>query len=71
MPSMLPFSLPLQEHPPMGYGWEEGHDLRITAFSQAISQHDMVIGQRRCVVCGAAPFPELGRCHIVGQEIVS
>jgi len=55
----------------MGYGWEEGHDLRITAFSQAISQHDMVIGQRRCVVCGAAPFPELGRCHIVGQEIWS
>lgn len=70
---LLPFSLPLQKQPPVGYGWEEGHDFSVpmttTGFCQTVDQRDRFLGQTCCVVCGVASILEC--CHIVGQEIWS
>ena len=67
MTPLLPFSLPLQDQPPAGYGWE-GRDFSVLS-TEAINQRDMFLGRTRCVVCGMTPLLE--GCHIVGQEIVS
>ena len=72
MTPLLPFSLPLQDQPPVGYGWE-GRDFSVPSTTlEAIDKRDMFLGQTRCVVCGDAFDPLIDeQCHIVGQEIVS
>ena len=70
MMSLLPFSLPLQDQPPVGYGWE-GRDFSVLSTTpEAIEQRDRFLGHMCCVVCGMASESLLKLCHIVGQEIV-
>jgi hypothetical protein len=49
MTPLLPFSLPLQDQPPLGYGWE-GRDLSVLSTTHA--QRDIFLGSERCIVCG-------------------
>ena len=44
MTLLLPFSLPLQDQPPVGYGWEGRDFSALSITTEAIDQRDKFLG---------------------------
>ena len=71
MVPLISFSLPLQDRPPVGYGWERRDSLVLSTTTASYDAHrDKFLGDKRCVICGSE-VDLFEDCPIVGQEIVS